>query len=216
MKPFLLVLSSPSGGGKSTIARHLLEAREDLGYSISATTRGPRAGEEDGVHYHFLTPEEFDRREAAGEFVESASYGGHRYGTLRSEVDRVLASGRHVVMDIEVQGARQVRQAIPDTVSVFVLPPSGSVLVERLRGRATENEAGLARRLVHAAEELLAATEYDYVVVNDDLVAAVDAVAAILEAEGHRTGRTAGLEDRVRTMSAEVRAARTDVAESSA
>lgn len=216
MKPFLLVLSSPSGGGKSTIARHLLEAREDLGYSVSATTRGPRAGEEDGVHYHFLTPEEFDRREAAGEFVESASYGGHRYGTLRSEVDRVLASGRHVVMDIEVQGARQVRQAIPDTVSVFVLPPSGSVLVERLRGRATENEAGLARRLVHAAEELLAATEYDYVVVNDDLVAAVDAVAAILEAEGHRTGRTAGLEDRVRTMSAEVRAARTDVAESSA
>ena len=216
MKPFLLVLSSPSGGGKSTIARHLLEAREDLGYSISATTRGPRAGEEDGVHYHFLTPEEFDRREVAGEFVESASYGGHRYGTLRSEVDRVLASGRHVVMDIEVQGARQVRQAIPDTVSVFVLPPSGSVLVERLRGRATENEAGLARRLAHAAEELLAATEYDYVVVNDDLVAAVDAVAAILEAEGHRTGRTAGLEDRVRTMGAEVRAARTDVAESSA
>lgn len=216
MKPFLLVLSSPSGGGKSTIARHLLEAREDLGYSISATTRGPRAGEEDGVHYHFLTPEEFDRREAAGEFVESASYGGHRYGTLRSEVDRVLASGRHVVMDIEVRGARQVRQAIPDTVSVFVLPPSGSVLVERLRARATENEAGLARRLVHAAEELLAATEYDYVVVNDDLVAAVDAVAAILEAEGHRTGRTPGLEDRVRTMSAEVRAARTDAAESSA
>ena len=216
MKPFLLVLSSPSGGGKSTIARHLLEAREDLGYSVSATTRAPRTGEEDGVHYHFLTTEEFARRDAAGEFVESASYGGHWYGTLREEVTRVLDSGRHVVMDIEVQGARQVRQAVQDTVSVFVLPPSGQVLVDRLRGRATEDEATLARRFEHTAEELLAATEYDYVVVNDDLVAAVDAVAAILDAEGHRTGRTAGLKDRVQAMSVEVRAARTNPAESSA
>lgn len=216
MKPFLLVLSSPSGGGKSTIARHLLEAREDLGYSVSATTRPPRAGEEDGVHYHFLSDGEFARRAAAGEFVESASYGGYQYGTLRQELTRILDSGRHVVLDIEVQGARQVRQAVADTVSVFVLPPSGNVLVERLRGRATEDEAALARRFEHAADELLAATEYDYVVVNDDLVAAVDAVAAILDAEGHRTGRTAELTARVQAMSVEVRAARINRAEPSA
>jgi guanylate kinase len=116
VRPFLIVLSSPSGGGKSTIARHLLNAREDLGYSVSATTRLPRAGEVDGVDYHFLAAAEFDRRIAAGEFVEWAVYGGCKYGTLRSEVERVMAAGQHVVLDIEVAGARQVRKAFPESV----------------------------------------------------------------------------------------------------
>lgn len=109
MKPFLLVLSAPSGGGKTTIAKALLAAREDLGYSVSATTRAPRPGEREGTDYHFLARAEFDRRLAAGEFLEWAEYGGQRYGTLAAEVDGVLASGRHVVLDIEVQGARAIR-----------------------------------------------------------------------------------------------------------
>ncbi len=197
MNPFLLVLSSPSGGGKSTIARHLIAARENLQYSVSATTRPPRPGEEDGVEYHFLTREEFERQEHSGAFIETASYGGHRYGTLRVDVEEALAAGRHVVLDIEVAGARQVRQVFPASVSVFILPPSAAVLVERLQRRDTEDEAALEARMTHAADELLAAAEYDYVIVNDDLVAAVDRVAAILDAECHRVERLPDLADRV-------------------
>lgn len=204
----MLVISSPSGGGKSTIARHLLQARDDLGYSVSATTRPPREGEEDGVAYHFLTPEEFARREAGGEFVETAMYGGHRYGTLRGEIRRVLESGRHAVLDIEVAGARQVRQSFPDAVQVFVLPPSGAVLVDRLKGRRTETEGALAKRLAHAEDELAQAGEYDYVVVNDDLVTAVDRVAAILDAESLRVRRCRNLVEVVDRMRGEVRGQR--------
>jgi guanylate kinase len=195
VRPFLLVLSSPSGGGKSTIARHLLNAREDLGYSVSATTRLPRAGEVDGADYHFLAAGEFDRRIAAGEFVEWAGYGGAKYGTLRSEVERVMAAGQHVVLDIEVAGARQVRNVFPDSVHVFVLPPSGTALSERLRMRRTDDAAAQARRLEIAREEIGAAGEYDYVIVNDDLVAAVAQVAAILDAEGRKTNRMDDLAD---------------------
>ena len=204
----MLVISSPSGGGKSTIARHLLQARDDLGYSVSATTRPPREGEQDGVAYHFLTAEEFTRREAEGEFVETATYGGHRYGTLRGEIQRVLESGRHAVLDIEVAGARQVRQSFPDAVQVFVLPPSGAVLVDRLTGRRTETEAALAKRLAHAEDELTQAGEYDYVVVNDDLVTAVDRVAAILDAESLRVRRCRNLVQVVDRMRGEVQAQR--------
>jgi guanylate kinase len=204
----LLVISSPSGGGKSTIARHLLQARDDLGYSVSATTRPPREGEENGVAYHFLTPDEFARREAGGDFVETATYGGYRYGTLRGEIRRVLESGRHAVLDIEVAGARQVRQSFPDAVQVFVLPPSGAVLVDRLRGRRTETEGALAKRLAHAEDELAQAGEYDYVVVNDDLVTAVDRVAAILDAESLRVRRCHNLVQVVDRMRGEVQAQR--------
>ena len=189
MTPFLLVLSSPSGGGKTTIARQLLLAREDLGYSVSATTRPRRNGEEDGVDYHFLTRDEFLRREAAGEFLESATYGGELYGTLRSEVDRLFAAGKTVVLDIEIKGAHQVRLQMPDAVEVFVLPPSASVLVGRLSGRATETAAALRERVARAADELKAVAEYDYVVVNEDLFAAVAQVAAILDAESRRVSR---------------------------
>jgi guanylate kinase len=194
VKPFLLVLSSPSGGGKSTIKDRLLATRSDLGYSISATTREIRPGKEvDGRDYFFLSPEEFAKREAAGLFLESASYSGHRYGTLRSEIERVMAGGRHAVLDIELEGARQVRRRYPDAVQVFVLPPSGDELVSRLKQRRTESEAALRRRMEHAAIEFSAVTEYDYAVINRDLDQAVAAVNAIIDAESLRVRRQDGL-----------------------
>jgi guanylate kinase len=193
VKPFLLVLSSPSGGGKTTIGKRLLATRADLGYSISATTRAMRPGEVDGKDSHVLSPEEFSRREAAGLFLESASYSGHRYGTLRSEIERVLAGGRHAVLDIELEGARQVRRRYPDAVHVFVLPPSGEELVSRLKQRRTESEEALRRRMEHAAVEFAAVTEYDYAVINQDLDRAVAAVNAIIDAESLRVRRQDGL-----------------------
>jgi guanylate kinase len=188
------VLSSPSGGGKSTIARHLLEAREDVTYSVSATTRLLRPGETNGTHYHFLSRPEFERRVAGGEFIEWAEYGGNLYGTLRQEIEKGLTAGKHVVLDIEVAGARQVRERFPNSVHVFVLPPSAGILAERLRGRNTEEPAAVARRLAIAADELLAAREYEYVVVNDDVVDAVAHVAAILDGEGRRVRRLTNLD----------------------
>lgn len=208
MTPFLLVLSSPSGAGKSTITRHLLAAREDLTYSVSATTRSLRPGEVDGESYHFLSRGEFERRRDAGEFVEWAEYGGHLYGTLRSAIETELAAGRQVVLDIEVQGAQQLRARFPDAVHVFILPPDGRTLVERLRGRKTETDAAFAIRMAHAAEELGEVSRYDYVVVNDDLVRAVEQVAAILDAEECRVSRQAGLADLVERLRAEIGGAR--------
>jgi guanylate kinase len=189
VKPFLLVLSSPSGGGKTTIARQLLQGRDDLGYSVSATTRARRPTEREGVDYHFLSHAEFERRVAAGEFVECAVYGGERYGTLHAEVARLFAEGRIAVLDIDVQGARQVRAVMPDSVHVFVLPPSAAVLVERLGRRATETVQKRRERVTIAAGELAAVTEYDYIVINDDLITAVSHVAAIIEAESRRVAR---------------------------
>ena len=204
MRPFLLVLSAPSGCGKTTIARRLLEQRPGLAYSVSATTRPARPGERDGQSYHFLTPQEFERRVRAGDFLEWAEYAGHRYGTLRSEVDGILASGRTAVLDIEVQGARQVRKHFPDAVQVFILPPSGAALAERLRGRLTEGRASYIARLKRAAQEMLAVSEYDFVIVNDVLDDAVAEVSAILDGEGHRVTRQVGLDQQVETLRREV------------
>ncbi len=198
------MLSSPSGGGKSTIARHLLEARDDVTFSISATTRAPRAGERDGREYHFLDRSTFERRVERGDFLEWAEYGGHLYGSLLAEVERGLAAGKHVVLDIEVQGARQVRQRFPGSVHVFVLPPSAAELTARLRERNTEDPSALARRLRIAAEELLAAPEYDYAVVTDDVVEAVAQVAAILDVEARRTRRLPSLDRVIQTLRREL------------
>ncbi len=208
MKRFLLVLSSPSGGGKTTIARALLEARGGVvGYSVSATTRPMRRDEEEGRDYHFMSREEFIRRRDGGDFLEWAEYGGHLYGTLEEEVDRIVRSGRHALLDIEIQGARQIRQRRLDVVSIFILPPSAEVLLERLGTRDTGAPEDLHRRLTRAVDELREATAYDYLVVNDDRDAAVAAVAAVLEAESHRPRRVGDLEQRLARMSTELQEA---------
>ncbi len=191
MTPRVVVLAGPSGGGKTTIARELVRRwPEAFCYSVSATTRRPRAGERDGEAYHFLTREEFARRAAAGAFLEWAEYAGERYGTLRAEVERGLAAGRHVLLDIEVQGARQVRAAYPPpaSVGIFLVPPSPQALVERLRARGTESPAALRERLLIAVGEVEAAVRgledarvFDTVVVNDRLDAAVTDVRATVD-----------------------------------
>lgn len=186
---FPLILSSPSGGGKTTIAKELLRRRADMGYSVSCTTRLARPGESDGQDYYFISPEQFEAARAGGEFAESAEVHGNMYGTLRREVDRVLQSGRHVVMDIDVQGARQFVQAYPEAVTVFLIPPDAEVLLARLRGRGTESSDSLARRLRSAVEELRAVDLYGYLVVNEDLEEAVRAVSAIVDSESRRLSR---------------------------
>ena len=201
MKPvFPVILSSPSGGGKTTIAKALLARRQDIGYSVSCTTRAPRAGEANGKDYYFLTEQEFIARRAKGDFAESAQVHGLWYGTLRSEVEKVLGSGKHVVLDIDVQGAAQFRRAFPQAVLVFVLPPSGESLLERLRERGTENAAQLTRRLQSAIAELKAVPEYQYVVINDELERAVQRVAGIIDAETMRRERLTGLERDLRSI----------------
>lgn len=200
MNPFPMILSSPSGGGKTTIARMLLKRREDVGYSISCTTRAPRNGEENGRDYHFLTVDEFRERRSRGEFAESAEVHGNFYGTLRSEIERVFETGRHVVMDIDIQGARQFVAAYPESVLVFLLPPSAEVLLGRLTGRQTESPEAVQRRLTGARDELAAVGSYQYVVVNDDLELAYTQVASIVDAETVRHRRVPLLEDRVRQL----------------
>jgi guanylate kinase len=190
---FPVVLSAPSGAGKTTIAKRLLASRSDIGYSVSCTTRSPRAGEVDGQDYHYLSRDEFDARVARGEFAEWAEVHGQRYGTLRSEVERILASGRHVMLDIDVQGARQVTAAFPDAVTIFVVPPSVEVLVARLLGRKSEDAEALALRLRNARMELLEAPRYQHLVENDDLDRATARVAEILAEETLRRERLPAL-----------------------
>jgi guanylate kinase len=205
VKPFLLVLSSPSGGGKTTIARSLLDGRDELGYSVSATTRPMRAGEESGKDYHFLTRDEFRRRIEAGAFVEWAEYGGNLYGTLWSEVEMLFSASRIPVLDIDIQGAQQIRAAMPDAVLVFVMPPSAAVLAERLKNRQTEAPERIRQRLEVAALEVESIPAYDYVVENDNLVAAVSMVASILDAELHRTHRQPDLPAQIERFQRDVR-----------
>jgi len=195
VKAAVVVLAAPSGGGKTTIAR-ALEARwpDRYGFSVSATTRPPRPGERDGEDYFFLSKDEFRRRQAAGDFLEWAEYAGELYGTLKAEVDRVLAAGRHVLLDIEVQGARQVRKRYPPPASraVFILPPSGAELLRRLMGRRTESPGEMAKRLETAIRELRQAEGFDHVIVNDDLDTAVTTVHQLVEAP--ETARRAQVE----------------------
>ncbi|MFQ6045484.1 MAG: guanylate kinase, partial [Gemmatimonadales bacterium] len=166
-----------------------------------ATTRAPRKGERDGVDYHFLSREEFERRLKAGEFLEWAEYGGNLYGTLEAEVQGVLREGRHVVLDIEVQGARQIRQRRGNVVSIFILPPSADVLYERLGGRSSDHPEAILERIRRAREEVEAAVDYEYVVVNDDLERAVSQVAAIIDTEQSRRDRHPDLAGEIAALS---------------
>jgi guanylate kinase len=204
MMHFPVVLSAPSGGGKTTIARRLLNARPDVGYSISVTTRQARPGEVDGVDYHFLSEQAFHAQRHAGAFAECAEVHGQWYGTLRSEVERVSRAGRHLLLDIDVQGARQFRAAIPATRLVFIVPPSAAVLRARLAARQSESEAQMQVRLRAAITELAAVTEYDYVVVNDDLDAAVHRVSAIIDAERSRFAGALSVDPAVSDVLAEL------------
>jgi guanylate kinase len=165
----LVVLTGPSGVGKGTVVARLRTLRPDVWVSVSATTRPAREGERDGVQYHFWTPSAFARTIAEGGFLEWAEFAGNRYGTPRAAVERRIADGQTVLLEIELQGARQVREAMPEAFMVFLSPPSFADLEQRLRGRGTEDEQAIARRLARAREELAAAEEFDAVVVNDDV-----------------------------------------------
>jgi guanylate kinase len=168
-------VTGPSGVGKGTLIRTLRERVPGLELSVSATTRAPRPGEEDGVDYHFLSADDFERRLQAAEFIEHAEYAGNRYGTLRSEIDRARQSGaRALVLEIEVQGARQVREALPGAVQVFIAPPTEEALRTRLVGRGADDPEQIERRLAVAGEELAARDEFRHVIVNDRLEEAVD------------------------------------------
>jgi guanylate kinase len=176
----VFVITGPSGVGKGTLIRSLRERIPDLELSVSATTRDPRPGEEDGVDYHFLSDDEFQRRVDAGEFVEHATYSGRRYGTLRSELDRRTAAGKPVVLEIEVQGARQIRETMPEALQVFIAPPSQEALRARLVGRGTDDPEQIEARLRVADEELAAKDEFRKVVVNDRLEDAVDELTRLV------------------------------------
>ena len=205
--PFPIILSSPSGGGKTTIAQQLLVARQDVGYSVSATTRPPREGEVDGRDYDFRSLKDFKRGQAAGEFAESAEVHGHLYGTLRAEVERVLAFGKHVIMDIDVQGTRQFAAAFPDSVLIFILPPSAKALIERLEARGTEDLKSLIRRFRSAKDELKAIDLYEYVVVNDEVDSAVAAISGIIDSEMLKRSRDAALDAQVSNLMAGIQRA---------
>ena len=178
--PKVFVITGPSGVGKGTLIKKLLERVPDLALSVSATTRQPREGEEHSRDYHFLTEEQFKERRDAGDFLEFASYSGNHYGTLNSELQRCLDKGRSVVLEIEVQGATQVRAAKPDSVQIFIAPPDPAVLRERLRGRGTDSAEAIDKRLQVAEQELGAQDDFDFLIVNDDLDKASDELESIV------------------------------------
>lgn len=179
----VFVITGPSGVGKGTLIRGLMERLPALELSVSATTRSARPGERDGVDYHFLSPEEFEQRIGQGDFVEHADYAGRRYGSLRSELDARVGAGVPVVLEIEVQGARQVRAAMPEALQVFIAPPSLEALRTRLVGRGTDDAEEVERRLRVAEHELEAQPEFAHVVVNDRLEDALERLTAIVSRE---------------------------------
>ncbi|MEZ4333465.1 MAG: guanylate kinase [Myxococcota bacterium] len=189
----VFVIAAPSGTGKTTLCRRILERDPALRLSISHTTRQARAGEQDGVHYHFVSPAAFRTLVDAGGFLEHAEYGGNIYGTSWAAIEAPLASGHDVVLEIEVQGAAQVKERMPDACLIFLLPPSMAVLEQRLRGRGTDDEAVIQRRMALSDRELAAAARFDFAVVNDDLERAVDEVLLVIEAV------RAGRESEIRT-----------------
>lgn len=177
------MISGPSGAGKGTVIGLVRAQLDRLAIAVSATTRAPRPGEADGREYHFLTREAFGKAAAEGAFLEWVEYSGDLYGTLRREIDDELAAGNDVVLEIELRGARAVRVAMPEALRVFIAPPSFGELARRLRGRGTESETAIGRRLDIAASEVAAADEFDHVVVNDDVERAAAELLEIINAE---------------------------------
>jgi guanylate kinase len=180
----LFVLAAPSGAGKTTLVRELMKRRPELQFSVSYTTRARRSTEKDGHDYHFVTPEKFLELERMGELLESALVFDNHYGTGRRQVEAHLAAGRHVILEIDWQGARQVRKAAPDCVTLFILPPSRDELERRLRHRRTDSEAVIRRRLRDALSDMSHWEEFDYAIVNDDLQRAVAALENVIDGRG--------------------------------
>jgi guanylate kinase len=198
----MFVLSSPSGAGKTSISRRLLERHQDISLSVSVTTRAPRPGEVDGVHYHFIDRPAFGRMAANGDLLEHAEVFGRHYGTPRGPVEAALADGRDVLFDIDWQGTQQLAEnARDDLVAVFILPPTAAELERRLRTRAQDSDEEIARRMSKAAGEMSHWPEYDYVIVNADFETSVAQTDAILTAERLRRRRLIGLGDFVRSLS---------------
>lgn len=183
----LLVLSAPSGAGKTTLVKALISARPDLRFSVSYTTRRPRPGETDGVDYHFVDQERFARMIRQRAFLEHAEVFGHHYGTSREQVDALLAAGHDVLLEIDWQGARQIRQNAPECCTAFILPPSVAELERRLRGRGTDSDSVISRRLDQALDDIGHWTEFDHVIINDHLQAAAAALLEILAGRGNAT-----------------------------
>ena len=200
----ILVLAAPSGTGKTTVARALVEGSERFRFSVSATTRPPRGDEVDGREYHFVDDAAFDALVEEGRLLEWAHVHGRRYGTPVAEVDRIVEAHSFAVLDIDVQGALQVRERAPGAVLVFLLPPSGSELVSRLTRRGTDRREEVGRRLVTAAEELDRAEQFDYCVVNREVADTVATVTAIAEAESRRSHRIAGLSETIEGLKREI------------
>ncbi len=187
----LIVISGASGVGKSTVIAQVLGERQNIYFSVSCTTREPRPGEVDGVDYHFISRADFEERVKAGDFLEHAQYVGNYYGTSRRHVEEKREAGFDVLLDIEVQGAAQVKSACPEAVLIFITPPSFEELERRLRARQTDSEEKIQARLLQARKDWNEASSYDYVVVNDEAQVAGSKVSAILTAERCRVGRQA-------------------------
>jgi len=196
----LFVLSSPSGAGKSTIARMILESDDGIAMSVSATTRPKRPGETEGLDYHFVTDDEFDRMRESGAFLEWAHVFGYRYGTLKNEVIKAIENGRDVLLDIDWQGTQQLKQVDPDIVRVFILPPSMQELERRLRTRGTDSEEVIQSRMARATAEISHWAEYDYVLINNDAEKCRELVHNILKAERLKATRRVFLHDFVRGL----------------
>jgi guanylate kinase len=177
----LFILSAPSGAGKSSLAKALMQALPNLAVSVSHTTRAPRPGEEHGVHYYFVTREDFESKVQAGDFVEHARVFDNYYGTARASIDQLLQAGRDVILDIDWQGARNIKGQMPEAVSIFILPPTRSALEERLRGRGQDSPETIARRMRDAVAEMRHYSEFDHVVVNDVFDDARDDLVAIIQ-----------------------------------
>ena len=195
-KGLMIVISGPAGSGKGTVNAHLLSTGEFV-YSVSATTRAPRPGEVDGVNYHYISREEFEKRISTGDMLEYTEYCGNYYGTPKKEAEEVLASGKNLILEIEVEGARNIKAKYPDAVLILLLPPSFKVQEQRLRGRGTETEEKILERLERTRAEITEATFYDYAVYNYDGAdkAAADEIYAIVTAERLATRRCGQVAD---------------------